>query len=90
MISFRVSDDEFERLRAKSEAEGARSVSDYARVALAREAVADREWLQHLQRLSEDVARLTELLDPKESPASAKASAGQVADSFGNAELARE
>ena len=41
MISFRVSDDEFERLRAKSEAEGARSVSDYARVALAREASAE-------------------------------------------------
>ena len=68
MISFRVSDDEFERLRAKSEAEGARSVSDYARVALAREASPDREWVQqHLQRLSEDVARLTQLLDPKES-----------------------
>ena len=66
MISFRVSDDEFERLRAKSEAEGARSVSDYARVALAREASADRDWLQHLQRLSQDVARLTELLEAKE------------------------
>ena len=67
MISFRVSDDEFERLRAKSQAEGARSVSDYARVALARESSADREWQQHLERLSQDVARLTELLDPKES-----------------------
>src|SRR5262245_17555100 len=34
MISFRVSEDEFELLRSKSEAVGARSVSDYARVAL--------------------------------------------------------
>ena len=34
MISFRVSEEEFEELRAKSEAQGARSVSDYARVSL--------------------------------------------------------
>jgi hypothetical protein len=64
MISFRVSDDEFERLRAKSQAEGSRSVSDYARLALAREA-SDNEWLQHLQRLSADVQRLAQLLETK-------------------------
>ena len=34
MISFPVSEDEFERLRVRSQAEGARSVSDYAREAL--------------------------------------------------------
>lgn len=67
MISFRVSDDEFERLRAKSQAQGSRSVSDYARVALAKEARGEHEWLDHLQRLSADVQRLTALLDRKES-----------------------
>ena len=34
MISFRVSEREFELLRSKSEAEGARSVSEFARLAL--------------------------------------------------------
>lgn len=67
MISFRVSDDEFEKLREKSAAEGARSVSDYARVALAREANGERNMMQHLQQLTANVQRLTELLDRKES-----------------------
>jgi len=65
MISFRVSDDEFQQLRAKSEAEGARSVSDYARLALSREASPGPEWLEQIQRLSLDVQRLTEILDRK-------------------------
>jgi len=34
MISFRVSEREFEMLKAMSESKGARSVSDFARVAL--------------------------------------------------------
>ena len=34
MISFRVSEREFEQLKNKSEAEGARSISDFARLAL--------------------------------------------------------
>lgn len=34
MISFRVSEDEFARLKTKSEAEGARSVSEFARITL--------------------------------------------------------
>ena len=34
MISFRVSEDEFIRLKTKSEAEGARSVSEFARLTL--------------------------------------------------------
>lgn len=67
MISFRVSDDEFERLREKSQAEGSRSVSDYARVALARESRGEHEWIEHIQQLSAHVQRLTELLDRKES-----------------------
>ena len=33
-ISFRVSEREFEQLKNKSEAEGARSISDFARLAL--------------------------------------------------------
>lgn len=65
MISFRVSDDEFEKLRQRSAAEGARSVSDYARVALARESNGERDMMQHLQQLTADVQRLTELLDRK-------------------------
>ncbi len=36
VVSFRLSDDEYESLRQVSLAEGARSVSDYARVALCR------------------------------------------------------
>ncbi len=67
MISFRVSDDEFERLREKSQAEGSRSVSDYARVALARESRGEHEWIEHIQQLSANVQRLTDLLDRKES-----------------------
>lgn len=65
MISFRVSDDEFQQLRARSEAEGARSISDYARLALSREPSNGREWIEQIQRLSIDVQRLTELLDRK-------------------------
>jgi hypothetical protein len=34
MVSFRVSDEEFERLRQQSQAHGARSVSEYARLTL--------------------------------------------------------
>ena len=64
MISFRVSEDEFERLRSKSQAEGARSVSDYARLALSRDTTGEGEWRDHLQRLSSEVHRLTQLLDP--------------------------
>jgi len=67
MVSFRVSNDEFERLRARSEAEGSRSVSDYARLALAREQRPEADWVEHLQRLSANVERLTQLLDRKDS-----------------------
>lgn len=34
MITFRVSEDEFERLKTRSEAAGARSVSEFARLTL--------------------------------------------------------
>jgi hypothetical protein len=38
MVSFRVSDEEYERLKVQSQADGARSVSEFARLALVRPA----------------------------------------------------
>jgi hypothetical protein len=71
MISFRVTESEFEALRVKSESHGSRSISDYARIAL-RESPAtgdpviqadlDRLSLD-VRRLSVDVRRLTELIE---------------------------
>ena len=74
MISFRVSEPEFERLRSKSEAQGARSVSDYARVSLCGSAANGdgqhelkiQELSQGIEKLSGDIRRLFELI---ESPA---------------------
>ena len=65
MISFRVSQHEFELLRAKSQAEGARSISDYARLTLARDPKETRQVLDDLQQLRSDVHRLTELLSDR-------------------------
>lgn len=71
MISFRVSENEFQELRTRSEEQGARSVSDYARLAL-RESTgtpdmrieADLDQLSvEVQRLSTDIRRLTDLLE---------------------------
>ena len=70
MISFRVSEREFEQLKNKSEAEGARSISDFARLALcgANGASSERvdEGINRLsddvQQLSADVRRVAELL----------------------------
>ena len=73
MISFRVSEREFQELRARSEEQGARSVSDYARLAL-RESTswpdtrieADLDRLSsEVQRLSSEIRRFTELLESK-------------------------
>lgn len=72
MISFRVSQDEFEELRTKSQAVGARSVSDYARVALCSAAVRNgrigtdiHDLNDIIQKLSGEIRRLSELLqDP--------------------------
>ncbi len=69
MISFRVSEAEFEQLRSKSEAEGARSVSDYARVSLCGGAPRSdgqrqiQELNDGIQRLSSDIRRLSELIE---------------------------
>ena len=71
MISFRVSEHEFEALRIKSEAEGARSISDFARLALCGSpapvaARADQSLVQlnsNIQHLSACMQRVTELLE---------------------------
>lgn len=71
MISFRVSQEEFEELRARSEAQGARSVSDYARFALcgpANDLNGNRETDIHelnsgIQLLSTHIQRLAELME---------------------------
>ena len=71
MVSFRVTESEFESLRIKSEAQGSRSISDYARIALrespgtadpAIQADLDRLSLD-VRRLSLDIRHLTELIE---------------------------
>jgi len=71
MVSFRVSDQEFEQLQTASEAQGARCVSDYARLALCAlpsvpggQLKADMELLcGEVRQLRDDVHRLTQLLE---------------------------
>jgi len=71
MVSFRVSQDEFERLRKKSEAQGARSVSDYARFALCgglnisdgQQRGAFHELSQGIEKLSLEMRRLFDLIE---------------------------
>jgi len=73
MISFRVSDREFEQLKIQSEAEGARSISDFARLALcgsaSRPAQSVDQGLQRLtgdvQQLGADIRRVAELLEAR-------------------------
>jgi hypothetical protein len=71
-ISFRVSEHEFEQLRSKSEAQGARSVSDYARVSLCGGAAGSnghndemkiQELSDGIQRLSLDIRLLFEMIE---------------------------
>ena len=75
MISFRLSEDEYEWLRQDSFEKGARSVSDYARLILCRVALgrsesnhdgADEKLLQIGQRMNEldrEVQRLAHLVE---------------------------
>ena len=74
MISFRVSEREFEQLKNKSEAEGARSISDFARLALCGSNGASERVDQGInrlsgdvQQLSADVRRVTELIEASAS-----------------------
>jgi hypothetical protein len=72
-ISFRVAEHEFELLKTKALTEGARSISDFARLALCggrmRLPAAPGEDLDHLrdelQKLSAHVQRLAETLERK-------------------------
>ena len=57
MIIFHVSEDEFERLCARSHAEGARSVSDYARDALLNELLEDGNAKSSQQREQASISR---------------------------------
>jgi len=67
MISFRVSEREFEQLRVRSEADGARNISEYARMALCEGPKSSDADLQRLsseiQRLGADLARVTLLIE---------------------------
>jgi hypothetical protein len=69
MISFRVSEREFEQLLVRSEAEGARNISEYARNALCegpKLSEADlRRLTAEIQRIGADVARVTELIEQR-------------------------
>lgn len=78
-ISFRVSEDEFEQLRSESEKQGARSVSDYARLSLCGSAgsgdyqreITIQQLSESVQRLSSDIHRLFELIEsprPRHDP----------------------
>jgi hypothetical protein len=70
MISFRVSEHEFELLKVRSEAEGARSLSDYARLALChvdrvpynRVDPAVHQLSDEIQQLRAHLLHMTELL----------------------------
>jgi hypothetical protein len=71
MISFRVSENEFEALRTRAEAQGVQSLSEYARLALRESTGAPATRIEpnlsqlslQVQRLSLDVRRLADLLD---------------------------
>jgi outer membrane murein-binding lipoprotein Lpp len=94
MISFRLSDHEFERLKTTSEAQGARSVSDYARLALSGFTSAPDDRLEtdiqqlngEVQQLRGDIRRLMELLEAaRQSVSSPTAFSSNHKASFGNA-----
>ena len=73
MISFRVSDGEFEQLKAKLEAEGARSISDYVRLMLWRSSntafsVTGMQLSDDIQVLGALVRRVTELVESLPQP----------------------
>ena len=69
MISFRVSAEELEQLRLRSEADGARNISEYARITLcAGPKPSDpevRRLATEVQRLEAGVARMIDLLEQR-------------------------
>jgi mobilization protein NikA len=63
LVSFRVSDREFEQLKTRCDSEGARSLSDYARAALCRNERAPYDRVDpSVHQLSEEVRQLREHL----------------------------
>jgi mobilization protein NikA len=82
MISFRVSEDEFELLKTKSEAEGARNVSEFARLTLCGQSNGGSAAVGHpntdptqltqlrddLQELGAYVRRVAELIERGRTP----------------------
>jgi len=80
MISFRVSEPEFELLKGKSDAEGARSISDFVRLVLCGSAMGSTDRVDkglhqltgQIQQLSVELRRATELLETSR-PASPEA-----------------
>ena len=72
MISFRVSEKEFEQVRKLTEVQGAESVSKFARVAIcgAVEGSEQENTLSgDIRQLREDVRRLRELIEDTRRPA---------------------
>src|SRR5215470_11121495 len=68
MISFRVSEDEFQQLKSKSESLGTGSVSDYARLSLCGETAEHSDHLavrihEDLQSLRTNVEQLATLVE---------------------------
>jgi hypothetical protein len=70
MVSFRVSEQDFELLKVRANAEGARSISDYARLALCRSDrpstiqadLAAIQLSEDIHQLREQLLQMTELL----------------------------
>ena len=94
MISFRISEREFELLKNKSEAIGARSVSDYARAALCGSAGTVDGQIETdihnlndgIQQLSLEIRRLFDLLEsPQRSYSDAHAIRSNQNGGIGNA-----
>jgi len=80
MISFRVTEHEFELLKVRSDAEGARSISDYAREALCRNdrgqatqvETAVTQLNDEIQQLRSQLLQITELLASSQRTASTR------------------
>ena len=74
MISFRVSEREFDALKSRSESEGARSISDYARLVLCGAENGERvapvigQLSEEIHQLSTEVRRVTALLEAPPRP----------------------
>ena len=82
MISFRISEEEFELLKTVYPQHGARNLSDFARTAMLRhlesrtelpDVAASGEVVSRLDQMQQDLVRLTEMVARLEQPAGPKA-----------------